>query len=193
MSAWTKADEMRAQAFIRGETQDGPADLLVRALAEIGRLNAIAVSLYSEVGQLRSVLEPAPVPPVVVSALEAIERIMAADYALDLDTHTSDGMTYARRQVRAALATLRASEPAPCRGCERARTVLDGLDQQIEAKHADMTRPPGGMRVPFHGDFVSATPSVLNRLRWWSRELRRALAPTDETSAALRQAAEGIE
>lgn len=30
-----------------------------------------------------------------------------------------------------------------------------------------------GMRVPFHGDFAGAQPSVISRLRWWARELRK--------------------
>lgn len=27
----------------------------------------------------------------------------------------------------------------------------------------------GGQHVPFHGDFASLTPSVLNRLEWWAK------------------------
>jgi hypothetical protein len=45
------------------------------------------------------------------------------------------------------------------------------------AVYAFEHRNDGGMRVPFHGDFASAPPSVIGQLRWWARTFRDALSP----------------
>jgi len=53
-------------------------------------------------------------------------------------------------------------------------SLLEGFELEVEARAADLARGKGGQNVPFHGDFVSVPPSALNRLKWWSRELREA-------------------
>lgn len=50
--------------------------------------------------------------------------------------------------------------------------ALDYLEQEIEARAADLASPKTGMRVPFHGDFAAAPPSVISRLRWHLRNIR---------------------
>lgn len=78
-------------------------------------------------------------------------------------------------------------EPVALWGVERlakerdaARTVLSSLCSEFEGavRHADW-RAAGspGMSVPFTGDFASATqlPSIVGRMRWWARELRKVI------------------
>lgn len=61
-----------------------------------------------------------------------------------------------------------------------ARAMLSALCSELEGAvaHADW-RAAGspGMSVPFTGDFASATqlPSVVSRMRWWAREMRRVI------------------
>jgi hypothetical protein len=55
------------------------------------------------------------------------------------------------------------------------RERLACFGAEIEARAADLARPKGGMIVPFHGDFASAPPSMIERLRWWHRDLLEAL------------------
>ena len=68
-------------------------------------------------------------------------------------------------------------------GLDELRRVAEALCGEFESAvaHAEW-RSAGskGMQVPFHGDFAAATqlPSVVGRMRWWSRELRRALGKT---------------
>lgn len=63
---------------------------------------------------------------------------------------------------------------------DAARGVLSALCAEFEGAvaHADF-RAAGssGMGVPFHGDFASATqlPSVVGRMRWWAREMRKVI------------------
>ncbi len=56
--------------------------------------------------------------------------------------------------------------------------LCDAIDRALEAAR----RPKTGMQVPFHGDFASASPSVLGRLEWWARDLRGAM-PKDALAA----------
>ncbi len=69
---------------------------------------------------------------------------------------------------------LRPQEPEQA-AWERLGQLLQAFDDEIEARAADLARGKGGQHVPFHGDFASVPPSALNRLKWWSRELRAAL------------------
>jgi hypothetical protein len=77
--------------------------------------------------------------------------------------------------------------PPPARepeGASKALVLLDGLDSQIARRETALAnKGKGGMHVPEGGDFVNAPPSVLLRLKWWTREIRRALA--GETREAL--------
>jgi hypothetical protein len=70
--------------------------------------------------------------------------------------------------------------PPPARepeGASKALVLLDGLDSQIARRETALAnKGKGGMHVPEGGDFVNAPPSVLLRLKWWTREIRRALA-----------------
>lgn len=55
-------------------------------------------------------------------------------------------------------------------------SVIRSLADTIEhAEHATKQRGRGGQQVPFHGDFANATPGTLAQLKWWVRELERAV------------------
>lgn len=62
--------------------------------------------------------------------------------------------------------------------------ALVAITDVLEAHVREADRPKGGMSVPFHGDFVSALglPSVVERFRWWARELSAALASEPPTT-----------
>lgn len=66
---------------------------------------------------------------------------------------------------------------------DEARAVLSALCAEFDGTvaHADW-RADGskGMHVPFTGDFASAVqlPSVVSRMRWWVREMRKTLGGT---------------
>lgn len=59
---------------------------------------------------------------------------------------------------------------------ERLREITTLFAETAEAAvyHAEH-KNDGGMRVPFHGDFCSATPSTISRLRWWGKRFREVL------------------
>ncbi len=63
---------------------------------------------------------------------------------------------------------------------DEARAMLSSICSEFEGvvAHADW-RAAGspGMSVPFKGDFASATqlPSVVGRMRWWAREMRKTI------------------
>lgn len=63
---------------------------------------------------------------------------------------------------------------------DEARAMLSAICSEFEGAvaHADW-RAAGspGMSVPFTGDFASATqlPSVVGRMRWWAREMRKSI------------------
>ena len=60
--------------------------------------------------------------------------------------------------------------------------VAEGLNEQFVSAlaHHDR-RGKGGQQASFHGDFVSALqlPSVVQRMRWWTRRMAKALAALD--------------
>jgi hypothetical protein len=70
------------------------------------------------------------------------------------------------------LARLRAEN---ARLAEKVRGMVDAIEA-AEAHHQWVRDGGKGQHVPFHGDFASAGPSVMNRLNWWAREFRSALA-----------------
>lgn len=63
---------------------------------------------------------------------------------------------------------------------DEAQKILESICVEFEntIAHADW-RAAGskGMSVPFHGDFASVVqlPSVVNRMRWWVREMRNVI------------------
>jgi hypothetical protein len=75
---------------------------------------------------------------------------------------------------------LRAANSAMAQQLHEARAVLLAICSEFDGAvaHADW-RAAGspGMSVPFTGDFASATqlPSVVSRMRWWAREMRRVI------------------
>jgi hypothetical protein len=89
--------------------------------------------------------------------------------------------TMCSRQADANAAALRAAHEAGRleRDTELAR-VADALAGEFEraVAHAEW-RAAGskGMGVPFHGDFeaIARMPSAVGKMRWWARELRKAL------------------
>ena len=59
--------------------------------------------------------------------------------------------------------------------------LLDGFDNEVERASANIAaRGKGGQQVSFFGDFANAAPSVLGRLRWWSRSFRQAAQLPDK-------------
>lgn len=70
---------------------------------------------------------------------------------------------------------------------DEARRMLEAICDEFERTiaHAEWVAAGSkGMSVPFHGDFASVVqlPSVVSRMRWWAREMRRALpAPEDKS------------
>lgn len=71
-----------------------------------------------------------------------------------------------RRGVREGMGVMAMSTP---------QEVLSAFRDEVDRAIADRQKPKGGQQVPFHGDFAGASPTVLNRLKWWIRELERTL------------------
>ena len=67
------------------------------------------------------------------------------------------------------------------RAVEAAERIVGGMDCEIERaeRHRD-SRGKGGQHVPCHGDFIGVNVSSMQRLKWWMRELRKALLPPEE-------------
>ena len=68
---------------------------------------------------------------------------------------------------------------------DAARHMLEGICGEFERtiRHADWVAAGSkGMSVPFHGDFASVAhlPSIISRMRWWAREMRRAITGEDK-------------
>lgn len=57
---------------------------------------------------------------------------------------------------------------------QRVRVLVASLRREVEAA-AVSKEPQKGMRVPYHGAFANATPSVIRDVRWYVRELESAL------------------
>jgi hypothetical protein len=72
--------------------------------------------------------------------------------------------------------------PVPAAGgtsVSEAERMMLNLCEEVdaaEAHHRWIREGSHGQHVPFHGDFASANPSVMKRLRWWTREFRALLA-----------------
>lgn len=88
---------------------------------------------------------------------------------------------FERRRVEHTALLMRFAEYAQlAKERDEARAVLDAICVEFEGTvaHADW-RAAGskGMSVPYHGDFASAAqlPSVVGRMRWWVREMRKVL------------------
>lgn len=67
---------------------------------------------------------------------------------------------------------------------DAARHMLEGICGEFERtiRHADWVAAGSkGMSVPFHGDFanVAHLPSIISRMRWWAREMRRVITGED--------------
>ena len=62
---------------------------------------------------------------------------------------------------------------------ERELGALQGIVRMfcetVEAAEAHWNRSPGGLQVPFHGDFATSNPSSRSRLVWWARKLRESI------------------
>ena len=68
---------------------------------------------------------------------------------------------------------------------DAARHMLEGICGEFEGtiRHADWVAAGSkGMSVPFHGDFASLAhlPSIISRMRWWAREMRRVITGEDK-------------
>lgn len=71
------------------------------------------------------------------------------------------------------------------------RALIDGLAHEMERTLCHR-ETKGGVSGSDHGDFCSAPPSMLGRMRWWVREMREALG--GQTSRLLARARnEGLE
>lgn len=58
---------------------------------------------------------------------------------------------------------------------EAVRLALEGFEAEVKTREDQLTGPRGGQSVTPAGDFVSAPPSVVVRLRWWAGVFRHAL------------------
>lgn len=56
----------------------------------------------------------------------------------------------------------------PCPYCERDKLYdeIEFIKETFEAAISSKEKK-GGQQVPYHGDFASAPPSVINQMRWW--------------------------
>lgn len=82
-----------------------------------------------------------------------------------------ESQLYAATEWRARYeARIRELEAQAAATRERIGFFVEAVDAAVAAANA----PKTGMRVPFHGDFASAVPSVLSRLQWWARDLHTA-------------------
>jgi ADP-ribose pyrophosphatase YjhB (NUDIX family) len=52
------------------------------------------------------------------------------------------------------------------------RSIVQAFCETVSIAEAHWERNPGGMAVPFHGDFANANPSARDRLIWWARRFR---------------------
>lgn len=53
---------------------------------------------------------------------------------------------------------------------------IDEVEREIRCR----SRGKGGQQVPNFGDFANMPPSSLNRLKWWSNEMKAHLANKKE-------------
>ncbi len=54
---------------------------------------------------------------------------------------------------------------------EAARLRIALFAETVDRAAFEHRRKPGGMGVPFHGDFSHVPPSTIARLEWWARNL----------------------
>lgn len=72
--------------------------------------------------------------------------------------------------------------------------VLDGIEGEVDralAHRAWVAAGSKGMHVSFHGDFAGAPITTLKRIRWWTREVRRAHA--DDKRPAIQAVRDAID
>jgi hypothetical protein len=92
----------------------------------------------------------------------------------------SPGQTQQDREVIASMAKLFDEIEWLTAERDAARNMLEGICSEFEGTvaHADWKAEGSkGMSVPFHGDFASAVqlPSVVGKMRWWSRQMRKVI------------------
>lgn len=63
--------------------------------------------------------------------------------------------------------------------------LLDSFEEEI-LRASEARQRTGGQQVPFHGDFAAASPSMLNRLRWWAQAFREAERMAEAVEKAAR-------
>lgn len=51
------------------------------------------------------------------------------------------------------------------------RLALMAFEAEVKHREDELSSPRGGQSVTPTGDFVSAPPSVVSRLRWWANVL----------------------
>lgn len=58
---------------------------------------------------------------------------------------------------------------------QRAEAAIEAFATTVDdaARHHE-SRGAGGQHVPFYGDFASAPPSVMVRLKWWAKHLKES-------------------
>jgi len=82
---------------------------------------------------------------------------------------SDQGWTIANKLVAENVERLRAE-------LDRMRAALDFLDDEVKRREEVLSNPPKGMgasQAMLMGDFRSAPPSVISRLRWHIRNIRR--------------------
>lgn len=107
------------------------------------------------------------------------DRERARELLRELEAHSGDGLCRCTR-CGVVLAEALAEERERVLS-SRAMQLVESIAGEFErtVKRAEWEAAGSkGMSVPFFGDFAAATrlPSVISRMRWWSREIRTALA-----------------
>jgi chromosome segregation ATPase len=158
------------------------------ARAEVERLRALLAEARQELAVLASYVDdPETKWPTVGLKLtakahkRAVTRIDAAlaEPVVDMEASASRGWQMADSLHLSVKEQRERAEKAE-RERDEARAMLSAICSEFEraVSHADW-RAAGspGMSVPFTGDFASATqiPSVVGRMRWWAREMRKAI------------------
>jgi hypothetical protein len=114
-----------------------------------------------------------------VREVQQIERRIYAALAEPVDD-ALEWQTAVTKALSESQERLAAEVREAIRERDEARAALSALCAEFEGAVANADwRAAGskGMSVPFTGDFASAVqlPSVVSRMRWWAREMRKAL------------------
>jgi len=158
------AKELVARQVAEAQVQLPPQDRVLRGVWQ--DQNYRAMQAEAEVARIRAQLD------VWFAAVDGFRN--GAARASAADRADTDLLEFIR-----ALPPLQPGAAGADR-VDRVRELLLGLLDAFERTIAEADRAPGGMRVPFFGEFAAVVrvPSVIARMRWWVAEFQRALSNT---------------